>query len=145
MPSYTESVTIDASPEMVWSILSNIVAWPEWTPTVTRVERLDQGMMRIGSRTRIIQPKLRPVVWEITDWRPNEAFTWESGGAGFTVTAVHVLERIGSGCRLTLNVHFRGLIGTVVGVLTSKLTRQYLRLEATSLKQHSEAATGATA
>ena len=140
MPRYTESVTVDSSPEKVWAIISNLENWPEWTPTVTKIERLDQGDLRIGSRARLHQPKLRPAVWEITDWRPNEAFTWVSAGVGSKVTAEHLLERVGSGCRLTLNLHFRGLIGTVIGVLASNLTRQYLRLEADGLKRQSEAA-----
>lgn len=138
MRSYSESATIDAAPETVWSILANVEAWPAWTPTVTKSERLDQGAIGIGSRTRILQPKLRPAVWVITDWRPNEAFTWVSNGAGFKVTAEHVLERVGSGCRLTLHLRFGGLIGAVVGALGANLTRQYLRLEANGLKQHSE-------
>lgn len=143
--AFSESVAIDASVEHVWAILSDVERWPEWTPTVTRAERLDKGAIRVGSRTRLHQPKLRPVVWEITDWRANVAFVWVSSGPGFHVTAEHVLERAGSGCRLTLQLKYRGLIGRLAGAITATLTRRYLHLEATGLKQRSERSSGAAA
>ena len=137
--AFSESVAIDASVEHVWAILSDVERWPEWTPTVTRAERLDKGAIGVGSRTRLHQPKMRPMVWEITHWWANVAFIWVSAGPGFHVTAEHLLERAGSGCRVTLELRYRGLIGQLAGVITATLTRRYLHLEATGLKQRSEA------
>lgn len=141
--AFSESVAIDASVEHVWAILADIARWPEWTPTVTKAERLDKDAIGVGSRTRLHQPNLRPAVWEITDWRAKVAFAWVTASPGFRVTAEHRLERAGSGCLVTLELRYRGLIGRLAGVITATLIRRYLHLEATGLKQRSELSIGA--
>ena len=55
---YEVSVDIDATPGEVWNVLTDVGRWPEWTPTVTRVERLDLGPFQVGSTVMIRQPKL---------------------------------------------------------------------------------------
>ena len=68
MPKYSTSITINASQEAAWKILSNVAHWNEWTPTVTKVEVLDQPELKPGNRYKVHQPKLQPVVWTITEF-----------------------------------------------------------------------------
>ena len=44
---------IDASPEDIWRVLVDVERWPEWTPSITRLEKLDPGDLRVGQRVRI--------------------------------------------------------------------------------------------
>lgn len=136
---HTTSILIDAPPATVWQILSDLEAWPEWTPTMLQVKRLDTGPVGVGSRARVLQPKLRPAAWQVTEWKPGERFTWISRSPGSTVTAEHMLAAEAGGCRLTLTLQFQGLVGTVVGALASGLAREYLGLEARGLKKRAEA------
>ena len=59
---------IDASADLVFAVLIDVERWPEWTPTVTRVERLDGSALplAISSRIRIVQPKVPPAEWTVT-------------------------------------------------------------------------------
>jgi len=59
------SVDIAAPPPVVWAVMRDVERWPEWTTTVTRIERLDSGPLTVGSRLRIRQPKLLPADWWI--------------------------------------------------------------------------------
>jgi len=36
-------VDIAAPPGGVWAVIADVERWPEWTPTVTRLQRLDRG------------------------------------------------------------------------------------------------------
>lgn len=141
MAFHTTTLLIDAPPQAVWQILSDLESWPSWTPTVSRVERLDSGPIGIGSRVRVFQPKLRPAVWVVTQWEPGAAFTWVSSSFGSRIVAEHILAPEGDGCRLTLSLRFQGVVGTVVGMAVSRLTDTYLLLEAEGLKQRAEAST----
>lgn len=37
------SLPIDAPAELVWQTISDVEQWPEWTPTMTEIRRLDEG------------------------------------------------------------------------------------------------------
>jgi uncharacterized protein YndB with AHSA1/START domain len=131
------SITFDlgAPPERVWAAMSDIERWPEWTPTVTRVERLDRGPLGVGSRVRILQPKLPPAVWEVTELDAGRSFTWVTRSPGVRVTAQHRVEPTPDGSRVTLSLAFSGLLGRVVARLTRSLNQRYLALEAEGLSR----------
>ena len=69
-------IDIDAPPERVWSIMSDVQRWPEWTPTVNHVERIDGGKLAVGKRAKIFQPKLRPAIWRVTELREEHGSIW---------------------------------------------------------------------
>src|ERR1700723_1209767 len=96
MPDYAASADILAPLAKVWAVLVDVERWPEWTPTVTRAERLEPGPLALGtptrpaSCTRIAQPKLRPAVWRVTQLdREKGIFVWQSRASGITVSAGH--------------------------------------------------------
>ena len=64
---FSITTEVDAPPEVVFAVLSEVERWPEWTPTVTRVERLgDAGAsLALGGRLRIVQPKVPPAEWMV--------------------------------------------------------------------------------
>jgi hypothetical protein len=137
---YTVSVDIHASPERIWSELIDVERWPEWTKSVTRVERLEVGPFGLGSRARVKQPKLPPLVWTVTDFQPEQAFTWTASSSGITSVGEHWL-RPGDAqtCTVTLAIRQSGPLAPIVGLLTSGLTRRYVNIEAQGLKQRCEA------
>ena len=71
------SITIDinAPAERVWSVMSDIDRWHEWTPSITSVKRLGDGAFAVGTRVRIRQPGLPPAVWKLTAIEPGQSFT----------------------------------------------------------------------
>lgn len=139
MAQFTQEITINATPENVWQILSDIANWTSWTPTVTKVDLLDPAPIKVGSRVYLEQPKLRPAVWQVTEWRPNQNFTWVSQSPGIRAVAEHVISREGAGARLKLVVRYEGLMGWLVGAMFGDMTKQYILTEAESLKRRVEA------
>jgi uncharacterized membrane protein len=53
--AFRVAVDIDAPPEKVFALLCDVERWPEWTPTMTRVQRLDQGPFAVSSSAQIQQ------------------------------------------------------------------------------------------
>lgn len=140
MRDFGTSIAIAAAPSRVWSVVADVERWKEWTSTIRRIERLDGTSLGMGSRVRIEQPKLRPAVWTVTAWEPGVSFTWASRSPGLVATAVHAVEPLQIGSRVALEVHFSGLLASVVGLLLGRLTREYLGLEAAGLKARCEGA-----
>ena len=134
--------TIDvASPaERVFGVYSDVEHWPDWTGSVTSVERLDQGPLRVGSRARIKQPRLPVAVWEVTHLVPGQSFTWMARGPGIVTTGSHVIAPAASGDRVkvTASLEQTGVFGTLLGLLTKRITNRYLNMEVRGLKAHCE-------
>ena len=138
---YEVSVDIDAAPGEVWNVLTDVERWPEWTSSVTHVRRIDPGPLQVGSTVRIRQPKLPPVVWEVTELEPERSFSWVAGRGGVTTLAAHrIRPRSGGsgGVAVTLGIRQTGPLAWLVGLLTSGLTRRYVETEASGLKRRCE-------
>lgn len=134
----TRSIDIQAPPAVVWAVWSDVERWPEWTASVSRIERFEQGPLATGHRARVRQPKLPTAVWQVTKLEPGRGFEWVSASPGARVTGYHWVELQGSGSRARLGIIFSGPIALLVGWLTRSLSERYLELEAAGLKARSE-------
>jgi uncharacterized protein YndB with AHSA1/START domain len=137
-----ERVIINASPAAIWQVLTDVERWPTWTPTTLKVEPLTSNGhkdgLKVGTRYRVIQPKLRPAVYEVTECTPHEAFTWIQKAPGATMIADHRLSPHSSGVEVELSFSTEGLLGALLGSMYSKRIADYIRTEARSLKSHCE-------
>ena len=140
MPSRDFSITVEinAPPETVWHVMADIERWAEWTPSVTRIERLDSGPLAVGSRARVVQPKVPPAVWQVTEFDPGRSFSWKSGSAIAWCVAKHWVEVAEQGSRAGLSLHFGGPLGGIIGRLLTNINNRYLAMEAAGLKEKSE-------
>lgn len=134
------TTNINAAPEVVWAVLTDVERWPEWSPSMTKVTRLDSGPFEEGSQTRIKQPRLRTMVWTVTEMTPGRSFVWEAKGPGLTLVAGHHLTNEEGGVvQVTLTVEQRGVVGRLLEPLTSRSAKRYVHMEAEGLKRQSEA------
>src|SRR5262249_33627707 len=119
--------------------MRDIERWPDWTPTVRKIRRLDTGSLQVGSRVLIWQPKLLPPKWKVIEFDDAQrSFTWETRGPGMRLEARHWVEEAVDGSLATLSLQFSGLLGPLFARLTRDLNHRYLALEAKGLKEHSE-------
>jgi uncharacterized membrane protein len=133
------SIEIAASPELIWSTLSDVQRWPEWTASVSAVERLDTGDFGVGSRARVKQSGMPGLVWEVTEFTPGEVFSWASKAPGVTTTGGHRLAPVQDGrVPVTLSLDQEGFLAPVVSRLTGSRSRRYVQMEADGLKRRSE-------
>jgi uncharacterized membrane protein len=138
---FVRTVGIEAAPERVWEVMSDVEAWPSWTASVTSVRLLQPGPFAVGSRALVRQPRLPVATWRVTELVPGRRFVWVARGPGLRTTGRHEVMPDGDGSLVTLTLDQQGPLGGLVGRLTSNLTERYLGLEAEGLKRRSEAAT----
>ena len=117
----------------MWEVLFDVARWPEWTPTITSVERLDEGTFGVGSRAKVRQPKLPQALWEVTEVADGRSFTWEARGPGMKTIARHEVVPSDAGSTVTLSIEQTGPMGVVAALVWRRLTPRYIELEAESL------------
>jgi hypothetical protein len=130
-----------AEPKTVFAVLCDVERWPNWTPTMTQVRRLEGGTFGLGSRAEVQQPKLKPGVWTVSEFVPERNFTWTTGAPGVRMIAAHEVEASRSGCRVTLSIDVQGWLRLMIVLRYGRLINEYVTTEAKSLKSHSEALT----
>jgi len=129
---------IDAPPDNIWAVMIDVERWSEWTPSVTRLEKLDAGELHVGQRVRIEQPKLPKMTWEVTEVDPGRSFSWSTSRPGVTTVGTHEVAVDGSGSEIRLTIEYRGLLAPVVHLLAGRRTHQYMEQEARGLRQRAE-------
>jgi Polyketide cyclase / dehydrase and lipid transport len=122
--------------------MSDVEGWPSWTASVTSVQLLDGGPLRVGARARVRQPRLPVATWTVRELVPGASFTWVARGPGLRTTGRHEVAANGDWSIATLTLDQEGPLGALVGRLSRDLTERYLRLEAEGLKSRSEGTNG---
>ena len=141
MNAIMDSVTIDAAPEVVWTVFTDVERWPEWTASVSRATIVRGAGVEPGARVRIRQPRLPTLTWQVSCVEPGAGWTWTARSPGVTTVAAHTLKPLAGGSTLVeQRIEQRGPLGALVGRLTRGLTRRYLALEGAGLKERCEAA-----
>lgn len=131
---------IDAAAARVWQIVQDVERWPVVLDTITSVTPLSPGPLATGSRYRIVQPRLRPSTWSVTAYLPGRSFRWVAPVPGAVTTGDHTVTALGEQrCRLDLSIEHRGPLAWFAGMLTRRLTEDYLRRECAGVKRATEA------
>ena len=133
------STDIRAESKSVWATLVDVERWPEWTRSVDRVERLDDGEFGIGSRARIRQPRIPVAIWKVTEFESGRSFTWVSEAFGIRSVGTHLVEPRGERTvSLILTIVQTGWLARLVRSRAEKIAREYLAIEAQGLKRRCE-------
>lgn len=139
MTFFQTETEINASAELVWTIMRDVEHWPEWTPSVTSVRLRTPPPLVVGSRAVIRQPKLPPALWRMVELDDSlRSFTWINSAPGVRVVAKHSVVPFGERSRVTLSLRFEGLLAGIFGFATRKLNNRYLAMEAQGLKSRVE-------
>ncbi|WP_199435183.1 SRPBCC family protein [Qaidamihabitans albus] len=135
----TAEEDVDAAPAALWAILADPEAWPRWTGSIDNVEVLD-GNLHLGSRVRITQPGMWPLLWTVSEFEPGRALTCTASAGGVGTAASHTVGPLDGGrrSRLHLGLTQRGVMAPVVSLLLGHRVRRYVRLEAAGLKAAAE-------
>jgi len=82
------AVQTEAPIDVVWGLTEDVERWPETTPTMTSVERLDDGPLGVGSQARIKQPGQRARTWTVTRFERGRTFAWSTKALGAHMKAI---------------------------------------------------------
>lgn len=77
MREYSATTTIEASPEVIWKILTDGSRFPEWEPDTHRIE----GTIAAGEKIKVF-PRRNPnsaFQVEVTEFEPWKKMVWETG------------------------------------------------------------------
>lgn len=131
-------VFVEAPAEAVWQLTLDVEQWPQLTPTITEVERLDGRPLEVGSRARVKQPMQRPRLWTVTRLDGSSYFEWEAKLGTIRMTGGHRVTPEGEGCRNTLSLELAGFGSGLLGRAMRRPLAKTLATENAGFKRHAE-------
>lgn len=137
---YVCEQTVQAPAARVWQLLVDVEAWPAWTESIRQIDRLDDGPLSVGSRSRVTQPKGRPLVWTVTELEPMRNFIWVAKQPGLSIEALHRIDEVGDGVQTTLELIMTGPLTWIANLTAGSRVRSYLEMESVGLKLAAESA-----
>ncbi len=132
------SVDISAPPELVWRVTEDVERWPEWSPVIESVTRLDQGPFAVGSKALIKQKAMAPAVWTVTELEPPVRFSWETCKRGMRMVGTHEVIPIKGGTHSILSVGLTGSLGLLLWPVLSLAMAYSLSIENHGLRKRCE-------
>jgi hypothetical protein len=74
---YETTATIKAAPDRIWSLLTDAPSYPDWNPSVERVEGSISPGETIKVFVKVNPGKAFPV--KVTEFKPGERMVWSGG------------------------------------------------------------------
>lgn len=132
-----ESIYINASAEILFSIYKEVSHWNRWDPDTK--EAFLNGPFVVGSIGRLVPTKGRGVPMKLTSVVSNRSFTVESNIPLFNMKFEHELIAKGEGVRAIHRVSFSGPLSFILRRLIGSQVRKGLPTTMRSLKAYAEA------
>jgi uncharacterized protein YndB with AHSA1/START domain len=111
-----EEATIRASPQVVWSVLTDTAAYPAWNPWLVQAE----GEVAVGAQVVaqvLLHDDTRRVRHEVTELEPYARMCWKDLG-WFTALAAgsrcRTLVPVAEGTRVLVELEVRGVAAGLV-------------------------------
>lgn len=137
------AVEIDACPEHVWAVLTDVSRWPQWTSAVREVRLLDGATLGPGGVVRIRAAGLPDRTWRVSEYSRHRAFTWAADGLGARSRVAFSLRRADDRTgvprtRLVIEHERTGPVATAVTAVTRRATARHLHALAEGLRLRCE-------
>jgi hypothetical protein len=112
------STTINATPEKIWTILTDAPNYPKWDPWATRIEGNIVAGGKVTAYTKLSPDRAFPV--KVSEFVPGRKMTWTGGMplGLFKGVRTFVLDPQQDGVHFTVREEFTGpLLGMMAGSL----------------------------
>ncbi len=136
---YERTLDIEAPPDVVWRVLTDVERWPEWTRSERSAKLETGGPLRVGSCAKLgVAGSPMHSVWEVTSLHEGRSFLWENSQPGLRNIAGHYLEPAGAGTRARLTIDMSGPLSVLMRPYLARVTRRNVAWEIEGLKRRSE-------
>ena len=136
--SVEKTSVINAPPGHIFKVLMDFEQWSQWTASITEMSILNNERPGTGSNIRVLQPKLPPAIWTITEILPDRSLTWEKRSFGLVMRSEHFVVTGNNGTSVTIRITYQGPLAGLIYVLTRSLTDRYMTMEIDGLKRECE-------
>jgi len=110
---FSSSVEVNAPVEKVWSLVDKLEEWPQWTPSIKKIERVSEGPLTVGSQLSVTAKVSRLTVnllMTIAEFVPQRSVVMQGKALGTNLTRFYFLEPTNGKTKITIGGEVSGLL-----------------------------------
>ena len=110
---FESSIDIDAPPEKVWTLIDKLEQWPQWMPSIKKIERVSKGPLTAGSQLSVtakVSGFTVKLLMTIIKFVPERTVVMQGKALGTSLTRFYNLEPLNDKTRATIGGEVSGVL-----------------------------------
>ena len=110
---FESSIDINATADKVWALVDKLEEWPQWMPSIKKIERLSEGPLTVGSQLSVtaeVSGLTVTLLMTITEFVPERSVVLEGKALGTKLTRFYNLEPVNGKTKVTIGGDVSGAL-----------------------------------
>jgi carbon monoxide dehydrogenase subunit G len=110
---FQSSIDIEAPPEKVWTLIDKLEQWPQWMPSIKKIERVSKGPLTTGSQLSVtakVSGITIRLLMTIIEFVPERTVVMKGKALGTRLTRFYNLEPLNNKTRATVGGEVSGFL-----------------------------------
>ena len=114
---FESAIDINAHTKKIWALIDKLEEWPQWMPSIKKIERVSEGPLTVGSQLSVTA-KVRGLTVNllvtIIKFVPERTVVMQGKALGTSLTRFYILEPIDDKTRVTIGGDVSGALAWLV-------------------------------
>jgi carbon monoxide dehydrogenase subunit G len=110
---FESSIDINAPVKKVWALVDRLEEWPQWMPSIKRIERVSKGSLSVGSQLSVtakVSGLIVTLLMTITEFVPERNVVMQGKALGTNLTRFYTLEPVNGKTKVTIGGDISGAL-----------------------------------
>jgi carbon monoxide dehydrogenase subunit G len=102
---FESSIDINAPAEKVWALIDKLEEWPQWMPSIKKIERVSKGPLTVGSQLSVtaqVSGLTVTLLMTITEFVPERTVVMQGKALGTNLTRFYTMEPVNGKTKVTI-------------------------------------------
>jgi len=110
---FESSIEINAPTQKVWALIDRLEEWPQWMPSIKKIERVSKGPLTIGSQLAVtakVSGLTVTLLMTITEFVPERTVVMQGKTLGTNLTRFYNLEPVNGKAKVIIGGDVSGAL-----------------------------------
>jgi len=110
---FESSIDINAPVAKVWALIDKLEEWPQWMPSIKKIERVSEGPLTAGSQLSItakVSGLTVTLLMTIIEFVPERTVVMQGKALGTNLTRFYILEPVNGKTKGTIGGEVSGTL-----------------------------------
>jgi carbon monoxide dehydrogenase subunit G len=110
---FESSIEINAPTQKVWALIDKLEEWPQWMPSIKKIERVSKGPLMVGSQLAVtakVSGLTVTLLMTITEFVSERTVVMKGKSLGTNLTRFYNLEPVNGKTKVTIGGDVSGAL-----------------------------------